>query len=712
MQLPNPFSKTKEISPQDEKYLACHVEESFVELAVWQVDGDKTSIFKKGTPKEWVDLESLSDAIEFGLEELNEAIDDVAKVLFGLPEHWIEADDVSKEYKEVLKKVTQKMSLDPIGFVVSEEAVFQHIGRQPNAASQMLFINATISDVKLALVERGNQLQAEKFGRSENISDDVLEGLARLQEKPYPPIMNLYSLSLTDEKLEELGNELAGFEWTKDEVFAQLPEIQIISRDIFMEAICLTGGLEVMKAMGVIKTHEAAQPVEPKPEAKPVEAVLVAPEPELAIEVEEVDSEEVEEESNVQPVKKGFALPFFSSKRADNTAPKSKKKITPVHIAAAVLGVFLLGITALYGFSATQTKVNVTAYLQKEPIFSDVKITLDPSIDSTDAQNNILKAAVKKKEVKDSEELSTTGEKIIGEKATGTVTILNKTENDKSFSKGTEITASGKKFILEDDVTVASSSAKENANGKTLDYGKADVKVTAADIGADFNVGKDTEFSIANFSTDTYAARSTDEFKGGSSREIQAVAKADHDKLRESLRKSLLKKAEEEYKSGAGENEFVVLTGKSKILKEEFSAKVDDETNSVKLTLTMEVEAFSYNADDLKPIAQENLQSQVPSGGTLLEESVSILSKQSESSTTSAKIELDARLSADYTPATNQDQWKTEISGKQADQAKKILEDKKEIQKVEFSFSPAFIQKVFNSLPRSANRITIETKVE
>lgn len=706
MQLPTLRSRSEQPTTA-EHFLACHIEESFVTVVIWGIEGDHTVILNQAHPKEWQDDSTLGDAIEMGLEELQDAADGVTKVLFGLPESWVINDDITDQYKEILKEVTHKLSLTPLGFVVTNEALFQHISKKDTAAAQMLFIEFTAANLNLSLVERGKRKQVEQFGRSEDLKSDLVEGLARLKEKPYPPQLYFYSVTLSESKLEEEKQLFNSYDWKADALFAHLPQVDVLSREELLRAICLTGGYEVVKALGLITTD--AKNLEPSMATKPLVTASTDSHPPVEAPKEQTEEEpeyaiELDEEE-VQSSRKNFLAPLqqlFKGGQGKN----ARMKLLGMGVVAVII-LLLMSYAAL----SMQNSVVVTAQLKKESIFKDVQITLDPT-GSTDPENNVLQATITTKEVSDTEEMSTTGTKVIGEKATGTVTLLNKTENDKSFSKGTEITADNKKFVLDEDVTVASSSAKETSDGKTLEFGKKDVKVTAAEIGAEYNLKKDTEFSVANFGKDTYAARATEDFGGGSSREIQAVSQADQNKLLSSLKESLLKKAKEELTGNLSEGQYVILTGKSTVKKQDFSAKVGDETNTVKLTMSLEVEAYRYQSDDLTPIAQTQLSSQIPEGGKLLEDTISILSKENNVGTSSAKITLDAKLSADYAPASFEDAWRQEIKGKSLEEAQRILEQKDEIESVSMQFSPSIARSLVGKLPSKESNISISVVVE
>lgn len=764
-----------------EKYFTCLIEESFVTLAIWGDIAHHPKVITVGTPKEWQELSSLTDAIEIGLEEFHDESEGISKVLFSLPESWVDSADIKTEYKHVLKQMTQKLDLQPVGFVVTLEALFHYIFQYKTSSVRTLFLNIGSSECSLYVCEHGKILQKEQFGRSEQFVDDVIEGVSRLKVRPMPAEMYFFSFDLTLDQLEEYKQAFLQHDWEKDELFSHLPTIDVLTRSAMVEAACMTGGSETLHLNGSkdkedtppLPTHESvAQLVEAEEQSSAVDEVLeedggddaadtdetvqkkpkmfsfgipISPKahaeqsPETESETEEEGTAEeavefaIEEADGQETAPKGkksfkFSFPkftFFSFKKkpkqeAENHSENStlaqfsaKKKKKMVTIA---VGVGLIALLASFAGVAAwingQRTAEVHITLKTVPVSTDAVINLDPKISQTDNVNKILKVKVVNKEVKDTQETSTTGSKIVGEKAKGSIIILNKTTSLKTFPKGTEVKSGAKVFLTDEDATVASASTKETGDGQTMEYGKKEVAITAKDIGADYNIDKDGEFLIANFSKDTYAGRNEKALSGGSSHEVQAVAKEDMQKLSSSLKKSLIEQAEKDLKSSIPEGEYLVLSGKSKVLSEEYSAKLADETNTLKLTMSLSVEGYTYRSEDLGPIAKDQLLSLVPDGGVLLEDKIDILSKENEEASDSATLSLDATLSSSYVPPTSSDQWIEEIAGKTVEQAKHLLSEKSEIKSVEVELQPALAKLLSGKLPTDKRKINLSKKVE
>lgn len=735
----------------------------------------QVKVLEIGTPKEWVEENELVDAWEFGLTELKQQAQGISEVLLGLPDEWVKGNDIIPEKKKLLQHICKQTKLTPIGFVVSHEALWKYLSVKSGAANSALFFEISSGEISLSLIEHGLGVQHESVGRSEVVIDDLQEAIARIEKKPFPPQVFFFSSILSEEQLQDIKNEFLHFDWLAQGSFSRIPEVEVLEKTIVVQAISEIGGKEVLQSQKKSEEkNEAMMPNTPSPTSPEfADALAVGKKhPNTKEQPSPFDFEEVTKakapDRNISafgvpmatPVVPATApsaemdnqteaddeLPFtsasqtsqarkswwpFGKKNQTSPSPRPKpagqidstpnKPLRPAFVfnlakfklLPVIAVVALVAIISGYFFLRSQVKAQVKVFLKTETVQKDVQITLDENASGNPAETGVLKASTVTKEVSGSQETSTTGSKLIGEKATGTVTIFNGTENTKTFEKGTELQVNSKKYLLDEEVTVASATAKIDSNlNKTLESGKKDAKVVAADIGAEYNVGANTEFVIANFSKDTYMARNEKDISGGSSRETQAVSKEDQQKLLESLRKELTEQAEKELNEQKQDGQYLVIAGTPKIIDSSYSAEVGEETQTLKLTASVEATAYVYQAEDLRPLAENTLVSLVPEGGALLADTINILSKQSETASGSATVKLDAQLSAQYTPPTNSDEWVQQISGRTLEQAQRLLEEKSEISAVEISLQPSIAQTLFGNMPKDTGKIQLIKEVK
>src|SRR5690606_15142089 len=128
-----------------------------------------------------------------------------------------------------------------------------------------------------------------------------------------------------------------------------------------------------------------------------------------------------------------------------------------------------------------------------------VKVNADAA---TSAEQKTLKGTVVTAGIEDSREVETSGEKLVGEKAEGKVKIVNKTDSEREFKKGTTLVYDSDDkeyaFTTNDEVTVPAATSEEETPGGTITItpGSAEVEVTAAEIGSTYNIKKDKSLEV------------------------------------------------------------------------------------------------------------------------------------------------------------------------------------------------------------------------
>jgi len=173
----------------------------------------------------------------------------------------------------------------------------------------------------------------------------------------------------------------------------------------------------------------------------------------------------------------------------------------------------------------------------------------------------------------------------LGEKAKGKV-IIYRTGDETSLDKGTKIqSAAGLVFSLDDDVNIASGSASNP--------GKTEAPVTALDIGAEYNLAAGESFTVGNYATSSMEAKNEAAFTGGSSREVNAVSENDYETILSDLKDELNQKALNELSSSLNQEEMLIKESVQEEIKEQnYDHKVGDETDSLKLSLTLKIAAL------------------------------------------------------------------------------------------------------------------------
>lgn len=718
MQLPSLFGKPKKVD--DRFFLSLFLADHVLQAGLWTVDHGRVSLLTTSAPHEYEAPEGAINQADAAFQELGPDSEQARKIVFGFEPSWIEHTGVRSTHKAFLKKLTTELNLEPVGFVSLTESVLQQVLQR----SVMLSAIVTLIHGKQLfgyLLKEGKVLAESQLGRTEDHLADVKKLFGQLgklaaSSDHYLPTTLIFVPTHAIDSAAAMTQPLQSFDWGAELPFVSSPELEFVPPSFVIQAITEQGGLAVAKAEGIITAESAVQAHDLNEPSSGNDEVVPPIEPPTTLEptASEIGSSF------------GIALPATSTKPLSNiptedpepeisqsenvvafshTAhPLVIKKVVVVSVLAGLVAVIVIGMVALWMMFSVQ----VQAQLATGSVAKDVKITLDPKAKATDPDNLILKAELVSLETKGAETAATTGVKLVGDKASGVIKIFNKTTSVKTFTKGTELTSGAIKFSLQDDVEVASASVTSSVDSEIRDYGEAEAKVGAVDIGADANLAKDTVLKIAAFDANTYSAVVKEGLTGGSSREVRVVSPEDRQKLLKSLTDTLSKKAEAEFKTNSTDGKFMLPTGRLIQSTSKFDAEVGKETETLGLDLTAQFEGIQYTREDLKPLVIKVLGGEVKAGHKLSETDPQILSAPDTStagSSSSAKVVLAANITAQTEPVVNPTEVSEQIKGLPTQEATEKLQSTGLFKTIDVTFMPSLAKWLVGRLPSQINRI-------
>ena len=746
MEIKKIFEKIRKQAEEKEFFFALLLEEGKVKSALWAVEGETVRVLRKGEEQFWQTEEEILPAVDACLPPIYEGEKEPSKIIFGIPSYWVEEEKVVPSKIELLKRICREFDLTAIGFVVIPEAVVYHLKTVEGIPPTAILVGLGKKKITVTLVKLGKILGNEVVERSGNLGEDVVEGISRfLPQEVIPPRIILYG-----EEGEEEKEELMNFSWNNFPQlnFLHLPKIEALPSDFDIFSVTLAGGREVKKEEGITITRLIK---EEEKEKTPKEALR---EQEETFFKEEEKKEESFLEPKFSPEEFGFVLEKDIAEEvpssAENIAPQqeesplsqevqSQRKISLPKINLSLFSGLFLGIKNLFSkisFSFLLPKefkkVGILAiivliflggifllaywYLPKAEVVLWVKpqvieksftLKLDPKISTPNEVALILPAEEIKVVINGQKKKTTTGTKLVGELAKGEITIYNRTPQEKTFEGGTQIIGPNNlKFTLDEKVTVASESA---GSDYTRIPGKAKVKVTAVAIGSEGNLAAGTEFSIANFSKSDYVAKNEEAFSGGTSREVQVVAKEDQEKLVEELTQELKSKALEELqKKVSSEKKLIEESLASKIEEKSFDKKVGEEGDELSLNLKISFSALTFSEKDFQEFAEKEIKKAIPSGFEYKPEETET-EFAFKNITKEGIAVFDAYFKASLFPVLELEAIKKNLAGKYPEIGQAYLGSLPQVDSYEAKIYPRFPGKLA-TFPRIAKNIKIEIR--
>ena len=704
--MPLPFFK-KNTPSSREYFFALEIDRHTVNSAVWTVVNANPQVLSVSNRVSWDGTgdDSLIQACDRSLTDAAEHVDSSGntqpqKVILGLPADWIDQEKISPPHLKTLKILTQKLSLTAVGFVVTTEAVVRFLQNSEGTPITALLLGFWPQYLEVTLARLGKIDRTNYVTRSSDVVSDVTEGLSRFSHVDLlPSRILLYDDS---QNLEEIKQTLLKHPWQAPQTrlpFLHFPKIEILSPGFTVRAVALAGGGEVIQTVDAIPA--SGPPSTPPSQSASVADLGFIPEADVAHLPPPQPASPVPPPplpSASAPARRTFRLPVVSFPRIRFP----RLSVFPAPLASIGLIITLgLGLLAAYWFLPTAT---VVLSVNLQPLAHQFELTAAAQTADVDTTKSQLPSGFLEVTVSDDQTLPATGSKLIGDKAVGSITVINGTSVPRTFPSGTVITSpSGPKFVFDTEIQVASASGTADPN--SYQPGKTTAKVTAAQIGSDSNLSAGTQFKIGNFSTLDFVAKNDTAFSGGTSQQVKAVAKDDLASLRSKISDSLKDLAQQELSGKVSASDSLVTESvQLQTVSEELSHKEGEVADEVTLRLSVKARGLVFSKNDLDSLISNSLKPLVPQGFALTEDiRHSFTVKSTGADTVSLNVDVKAFLMPEYDTGS----IIKSITGKSASSARDFLSGLPAVSAIEFVVSPRLPAK-FLTLPHISDRIKLQ----
>lgn len=676
---------------EKEYFLALEIKDKEVKVAIWQRVKEKITLINIGRAPYLGDWDEVIKAADEAIVEASADInqEEIEKVIFGVSLTWTSENRILNPHLENLKKLCGRLSLKPLGFVTTPEAVVARLKQIEGIPPTALLIGVEEAVLVITLVKAGRMEGTRTLEKKKEkaLPEQIEEVIAGFSVEILPSRILLYD---GEEDLEKIKGEILSYRFNEKLPFLHLPKVEILDKDFDIKALALTSGVQMGGAVPIeeilmeskpgIEEEKVVQP--PEEEKEEVSGfikgkdILEEKEGETLIGKEEARVESSRTEFMPEEPKKSTRgglklLSFFKLKFPSLNWPQLNLPFPGEFKRIGFVLVFVLVIIAGFSFAAYWylPKAEVKVWVQTQPLEKELEIIITQS--SKVGPESFEKMVGEMIEVEEtaSEKTSTTGKKMVGDPAKGKAIIYNKTENEKKFPSGTILTGSeGLRFSLDEEVIVASTTAFSTS------FSSVSGKVTAVKIGLEGNLSAGTNFSFKDYPTSSYFAKNEEDFSGGTSQEILVVAKSDQEKLTESLSKKLAEKAKEDLRGKLGPGEKLLEETLTSTVKEKkFDKEVDEETSELNLDLTTLFKVMIYSEKELKDRLFQNMREATPQGYELNPEEIKIEILGVEKKEEEVTLKITAKAS--LLPKLDLEEIKKNITGKKQIIAEEYLKN-------------------------------------
>lgn len=377
---------------------------------------------------------------------------------------------------------------------------------------------------------------------------------------------------------------------------------------------------------------------------------------------------------------------------------KMKKLLIPIGL--------LLVVTSIGAYWYTG---EVVAEIDVESIAVEYngEITAKTTIEDVDEGELVIPARAETISKNGSDSASASGIAVRGEKASGSVTIYNMTDEDIVVPSGAQLSNGGLVFILQNEVTVPK---RENE----FQNGQADGDVIAQDVGAEYNLVPGTKFAVGSRPLSEISGINPSAFSGGLKEEYSVVSQADIDSVAEGLKEKLYAQSKDEL---AKKYENTRWTFVADSVKNELDGDVSSdvpagaEQDSVNVDVKTKSTALYYDSDALdelietlliNAVGEDSLDSIELSDN--IEKNISITSSSVDDGT----VIISVSVSGFVTPLLDEEEIERNMYGKSWAEGIKYLKDLEYVSgDPEVTYYPEWIPEFAWRMPSRKGQITV-----
>ncbi|MDO5561537.1 MAG: hypothetical protein Q4G02_02065 [bacterium] len=701
----NLFGKKSEPNetPAPKRFFGLALSEKLAQASLWEVE-ENVKVLKKTNPKPYFSETDLLVKLDQCLQELGAEGETVHQTLFFLDNSFTSEGEILPNKKVLFENITQSLQLDSLGFVSDTEAVVSAKLEQNPELKQQLVVEFTGGQTIFSLYEKKSLLERCSVPNDQRFAEQMKTALVQLAAK----IGVDYS-----ECFAEVKDELAPSSELKPELFVnfisallptaelqskieQLPgdlpvRAEILGSDILLSYILVPSATILAKSYGWLTVvPEEASEIPPTPPVETADQPL-----------------RLSRQKDFPPtVDEGDFLPDPEEKKTKmfSFASLSKKSI----LVTVILALLTLLVGGFF-WIVSQSQLLVTLTPKTSVLAKTLEVTIDPKATASNYDELILPGNVITKEIKTTFPFKATGLREIGNAASGEIEISNKTTQEITFKKGSEVNANDYVYTLDNDVNVSAATVTSTSDGENKVFGKNKVKVTGKTPGSKGNLGQDVSLQVGNYNKNDVEAKVSTAFAGGTDETEVIFSEEDKAKALKDGKAELVSAGVADIGTQEDGRYLVVQTDKLKVTKTTFDTKIGEKASEVTLELIATVPVITYELTELTPLAQAALAKELSVGYELVGEQPDVLSAIDEEKTAAdgSKIYLDVNLSQTTAATLGLDTIRNEILGKKLLQAENYLKGLESVKSYTFTWSNALYPKIYKKIPKKADKVEV-----
>ncbi len=624
------FSHKKNLN---NNYLGILLKEEKGELFILNLENNKVKIKEQKSFVYTNSWENLTNDIDDGIYEYEKYFGkEKIKTIFFLYSHFIheKTNTIKQPYLNKIKEFIDNLDLEAIGYIECFEGAIYLLQKKETDLLNAIFLEIDQSQLTVIFYKGGKLDYKITLSRTDNIAEDLLEAI---KNYPLKTILPSRIIIYDSNNLDDIAKMMITYKFDK-KYFVQAPKIDILrSQDIYQSLIEIFNNQLIEEKKVKLPENNDNQ---------------------FGFYI----GKDISKEKEMLNKKKSFFQLNFKIPKLNFNFLFSFFKFDLNEKFLLIIGLILI-ISSLLIIEIFFHKAQLIIYIPSKKIEKDV--------------NKIINYQKKKVTVDRRETIEATGENFIGNKAKGQVTIYNFDDKEKTFLKGTVIENNGLKFLLDNDIKVASATLTPDGSAKLP--GKAYVSVTAEEIGENYNLANNQRFKIDNLSSTVFFAINDSGFTSGSKKKIKTFSISDKNNLEKKLLDKI--KSENKHPNLDKNQAFISDLTSIKLIEKKFSKEIGEEAQTVELKAKAEVVFIIYDKTKLIEDLKKDLFRELDKDYQILNNNLKIEIKKTEIK--EDQLNLGLKVLAKTFLKIDKDKLISEVLGKNKQLLEKKLKEKFQI---------------------------------
>ncbi len=482
-------------------------------------------------------------------------------------------------------------------------------------------------------------------------------------------------------------------------------DLVLVTNDKITKNLAGAAGIAVassVKAMAHVPDIE-------QPPSRGAEAIVIDPGKEAQAKADQADksnkpsdqgfqSKHIDLDGEDEPEAEESLKPISSKSKKDKKVPNYGKLNKRIWIGASVFGVVLVAILALTFLPTGK----VTLLVNAKKTSLNFNFILDAASSSSDINAQTL-AAQKLEITKDSSfEITATGKKEVGTKATGTIALKNCDDvSTHSLPAGSGLTSGGKTFVTAQAVSIPAGSA----GGGVVNCSSAiDVQITASSPGESYNLGAST-FALTGFSS---LYKATGQTSGGTTKTITILSAEDITIAKKQAEEQSKSAADELTKKAGSELQLFKSTIQADFVEFKTSVAQDAEADKVSVTSKIKYTGFAAKTADVNKLFDGQIQTDLKGNKEVYDNGSQNGTYTTTKQFSPEKLQLNVKTSAYYGDPIDKPTIAKQVAGKAKKDVSDIVKQSgDQITGAQVEVNPDLLP----NMPLMTGRITIDIKV-